>query len=69
MAIENDTILSCDWSEFEDWIRQQIGGDFSWKIRPMDTEEFRAIIIESIKTTIRNNDGLFPKAGDMFIEK
>ena len=62
-------LLSCSWDEFEDWIRQQIGGEFSWKIRPLGIKENREAVVESIQTTIRNNNGSFPPQGDMFIEK
>jgi hypothetical protein len=65
----DDTVLSCSWDEFEDWIRQKINGDFSWKLRPIDSENSREIIVESIELSIRNNDGTFPEKGDMFIEK
>ena len=65
----DDILLSCNWDEFEAWIRKQVGGNFSWKIRPMDTEKTRTIIIDSIKVAIRNHDGVFPEEGDMFIEK
>jgi hypothetical protein len=65
----DDTVLSCSWDEFEDWIRQKINGDFSWKLRPIDSEKSREIIVESIELSIRNNDGTFPETGDMFIEK
>ena len=41
-------IFSCTWDEFENWIREQIDGNFSWKIRPRDTKENR----EAIKSTI-----------------
>ena len=31
-------IFSCSWDEFENWIKQQIDGDFSWKLRPIDSK-------------------------------
>ena len=65
----DDYIFSCSWDEFENWIKQQIDGDFSWKLRPIDSEKSREIIVESIELSIRNNDGTFPEKGDMFIEK
>jgi len=67
MGVKN--IFSCSWDEFEDWIRQQIDGDFSWKIRPIDTRGNREAVVESIKKATRNNSGIFPEAGDTFIEK
>jgi hypothetical protein len=67
MADKN--IFSCSWDEFEDWIRQQIDGDFFWKIRPIDTRGNREAVVESIKKATINNNGIFPEAGDTFIEK
>jgi hypothetical protein len=62
-------IFSCSWDEFEDWIKQQIDGYFSWKIRPIDTRGNREAVVESIKKATKNNNGIFPEAGDTFIEK
>ena len=62
-------IFLCSLDEFEDWIRQQIDGNFSWKIRPIDTRGNREAVVESIKKATRNNSGIFPEAGDTFIEK
>jgi len=62
-------ILSCSWDEFEDWIRQQIDGSFSWKIRPIDSKDNRRAVAESILMTIKQNDSTFPPKGNMFIEK
>lgn len=67
--IKNDNVYSCTWDEFENWIRQQIKGEFSWKIRPIGSKKSREIIVESIEMMIKNNDGSFPDSGDMFIEK
>ena len=62
-------IFLCSLDEFEDWIRQQIDGNFSWKIRPIDTRGNREAVVESSKKATRNNSGIFPEAGDTFIEK
>lgn len=64
-----DNIFLCTWDEFEDWIREQIKGDFSWKIKPIDLIENREAIAESIQRAIRENKGEFPRGGDIFIEK
>jgi hypothetical protein len=40
-----------------------------WKIRPIDTRGNREAVVESIKKATRNNNGIFPEAGDTFIEK
>ena len=61
--------ISCSWDEFEDWIRRQIGGSFSWKIRPIDSKDNRKAVAESILMTIKQNNGTFPPKGNMFIEK
>jgi hypothetical protein len=61
--------FSCSWDEFEDWIRKRISGDFSWKIRPMDSQQSREFIVESIETAIRDNNGVFPQTGFTLIEK
>jgi hypothetical protein len=68
MVVDNK-IFSCSWDEFEDWIRKRINGDFSWKIRPMDSKQSREFIVESIETAIRDNNGTFPAAGHTLIEK
>ena len=64
-----DTVLSGSWDEFEEWIRQKINGDFSWKIRLLDSKNSRGAIIESIEMSIKNNNGTFPEKGEMFIER
>jgi len=65
----DDHIFSCSWDEFEGWIKQQINGDFSWKLRPMDSRENRKAVAESILTGIKTNNDTFPETGDLFIEK
>lgn len=65
----DDHIFSCSWDEFEDWIKQQINGDFSWKHRPMDSRGNREAVAESILTAIKENNGAFPETGSLFIEK
>ncbi len=47
----------------------RINGDFSWKIRPMDSKQSREFIVESIETAIRDNNYTFPAAGHTLIEK
>lgn len=67
--IVDENIFSCSWDEFEDWIRKRINGDFSWKIRPMDSKQSREFIVESIETAIRDNNGVFPETGFTLFEK
>jgi len=62
-------IFSCSWDEFEGWIRKRISGDFSWKIRPIDSKQSREFVVESIETVIRDNNGTFPEKRFSLIEK
>jgi hypothetical protein len=62
-------VFLCNWEEFVTWIQKKIEGDFSWKIRPIDTIKSREVVVESIERAMKNNNGVFPEAGDMFIEK
>ncbi|MCK5256008.1 MAG: hypothetical protein KAQ81_08305 [Deltaproteobacteria bacterium] len=64
----DEEILSGDWEKFETWIREQVGGNFVWKIRPLDIKANRQAVMESILRTIKENDGIFPPKGDTFIE-
>ena len=56
----DEEILSGDWEKFEAWIREQVGGGFIWKIRPLDIKANRQAVIESIlrTTTVQNNPKL-----------
>jgi len=60
-------ILDCPWEKFEEIIREAIGSDFVWKIRPSDTEGNRQAVMESIERMLKEHDGSFPEKGDMFI--
>ncbi len=51
------------------WIKQQIDGDVSWKLRPIDSRDNREAVAESILMAIKNNNDTFPEKGDMFVEK
>ncbi len=64
----DEDVLSGDWKKFEDWIREKIGSDFVWKIRPFDKESNRQAVMESIIRAIKENDGKFPPKGNAFIE-
>jgi len=61
-------MLDCPWEQFEEIIRNAIGSDFIWKIRPGDTEANRQAVMESIERTLKAHNGSFPEKGDMFIE-
>jgi len=59
--------LKGSWPEFEEWIRKEIGSDFRWKVRPMDTPSKRRMVAELILDTQRRNKRVFPR-NDPFIE-
>jgi hypothetical protein len=61
-------MLNCPWEQFEEIIRNAIGSDFIWKIRPGDTEANRQAVMESIERTLKQHNSSFPEKGDMFIE-
>ncbi len=63
-----EQILDCPWEKFEEIIREAIGSNFVWKIRPGDTDGNRQAVMESIERMLKEHDGSFPKKGDMFIE-
>jgi hypothetical protein len=60
--------LKGSWLEFEAWIRREIGSDFRWKVRPMDTHSKRKLVAELILDSQRRNKGVFPR-NDAFIER
>ena len=60
--------LDGSWLDFEAWIRREIGSDFRWKVRPMDSPSKRRLVAELILDTQRRNKGVFPK-NDAFIER
>ena len=63
-----DKYLEGTWQEFEDWIRDTIGSDFHWRIRPPDTRANREMIADLILGGIKRNNGVFPQK-DAFIER
>jgi len=60
--------LKGSWLDFEAWIRREIGSEFRWKVRPMDTPSKRSLVAELILDSQRRNKGVFPK-NDAFIER
>ena len=56
------------WEEFEAWIRETIGSNFRWRIKPHDNTTNRKMIADLVKTKTRRNNGVFPD-GDIFIER
>jgi hypothetical protein len=61
-------ILDCSWKEFEELIKEVIGSDFLWKIRPQDTQVNRQTVMESVERLVGNDNGSFPEGGNIFIE-
>ena len=64
----DEEVLSGTWKEFETWIREQVGSNFVWEIRPLDNNANRQAVMESMVRTIKENNGIFPPKGDAFIE-
>ena len=62
-----DEYLAGTWEEFEAWIRETIGGDFRWKIRPRDNLPNREVVADLNKEAIKRNNGVFPE-NNSFIE-
>lgn len=62
-----DKHLTGTRKEFEAWIRDTIGYDFRWKIRPRDTPSNRKMVADLILSDIESNGGVFP-ANNVFIE-
>lgn len=60
--------LKGSWIDFEAWIRREIGFEFRWKVRPMDSPSKRRLVADLILDTQRRNKGVFPE-NDVFIER
>jgi hypothetical protein len=63
-----DNYLDGSWEFFEQWIRNTIGSDFYWRVRPMDKRSNREMIAELVQNDIKANDGVFP-VKNSFIER
>ena len=63
-----DNYLDGSWEMFEQWIRNTIGSDFCWRVRPMDQRANRQMIAELVENDIKENDGVFPE-NNSFIER
>jgi hypothetical protein len=63
-----DKRLEGSWEEFEQWIRDTIGSDFRWRVRPMDKLSNRKMIAELVQNDIKENNGVFPEKNS-FIER
>jgi hypothetical protein len=63
-----DKHLTGTWEEFEAWIKETIGADFRWRVRPQDNATNRGIVASLILDGIKRNNGIFPEK-NTFIER
>ena len=63
-----DKILDGTWEEFEQWIRDTIGSNFSWCVRPRDTAENREMVASLVLEDLKRSGGVFPEK-NAFIER
>ena len=63
-----DNYLDGSWEKFEQWIRNTIGSDFCWRVRPMDKRSNREMIAKLVQNNIKENDGIFPEK-NTYIER
>ena len=49
--------LTGTWEEFEAWIKETIGSDFRWRVRPQDTPTNREMVASLVLDGIKRNDG------------
>ena len=63
-----DKHLDGTWQEFEAWIRDMIGSDCRWCVRPQGTRSNREMVAALVLKDIERNNGVFP-GRNAFIEK
>ena len=63
-----DNYLDGSWEKFEQWIRNTIGSDFCWHVRPMDNRSNRQMIAKLVQNDIKENNGVFLEK-NTFIER
>jgi hypothetical protein len=63
-----DSHMDGSWELSEQWIRNTIGSDFLWSVRPMDKRSNREMIAEIVQNEMKANDGVFPER-NAFIER
>lgn len=56
-----DNYLDGSWDEFEQWIRNTIGSDFCWRVRPIDKRSNQQMIAKLVQTDIKENNRVFPE--------
>jgi hypothetical protein len=64
----NRNFLSTNWGDFEAWIKEKVGGEISWKVKPRDTKVNRMKVAMSILKTLDQNGGKFPPSGNTFVK-
>lgn len=63
--------LDGTWEEFEARIRETVGSDFRWRVRPQDTRSTRSnrkMVADLILGDIERNHGVFPES-NAFVER
>ncbi len=55
------SLLEDTWQEFEALIRDTIGSDFRWRVRPQDTRSNRKLLLSLILEDIEMNNGVFSR--------
>ncbi len=63
-----DKHLTGTWEEFEAWIRETIGADFHWPVRPQDNATNREMVASLILDGIKRDNGISPQE-NRFIER
>jgi len=67
--VENRHFIRGSWDDFESWIKEKVGGEFSWKVRPRDTKVNRMAVAQSIIEAMERSGGTFPSSGNVFLER
>ncbi len=65
-SLDRDKYRHGSWKEFEQWIRFQIGSDFRWHLSPLDSEILRKDVVETMKSDLIRNEGVFPERNAFF---
>jgi hypothetical protein len=52
--------LTGTWEEFEAWIRETIGADYHWRVRPQHNATSREMVASLVLHGIKRSDGVFP---------
>jgi len=56
-----DNYLDGSWEKFEQWIRNTIGSNFRWIVRPMDKPANRQMVAELVPKDIKEHNRAFPQ--------